>query len=55
MKLSSNSSCIDAANGEEAPSLDLEGANRFNVVNISNSDIGTPNNTDMGACQYSGE
>ncbi|MFH1282158.1 MAG: C25 family cysteine peptidase, partial [bacterium] len=47
--LKSHSPCIDAANGDEATDEDFDNKPRFNDRNVSNTGVGTPEYTDIGA------
>ncbi|MCU0663534.1 MAG: hypothetical protein MUC50_14550 [Myxococcota bacterium] len=53
--LQSGSPCIDAANGDVAPQLDLDGLSRYDDPLTPNTGAGTPNYADMGAYEYQGE
>jgi hypothetical protein len=51
VRLSSDSPCIDAANGPEAPTLDLEGNARVDDPSTANTGLGPPW-ADMGAYEF---
>ncbi|MFC1677795.1 right-handed parallel beta-helix repeat-containing protein [Planctomycetota bacterium] len=44
-----SSPCVDAADGNSAPSTDIVGRSRIDVDGISNTGIGNPDYVDMGA------
>jgi hypothetical protein len=52
--LKSGSPCIDAANGDMSPPLDLDGFSRFDDPSTPNTGTGTPNYADMGCYEYRG-
>ncbi|MHC4867720.1 MAG: PKD domain-containing protein, partial [Planctomycetota bacterium] len=49
LRLSPNSPCIDAADGDTAPSADMVGLSRVDCNIVSNSGAGDPDYADMGA------
>jgi hypothetical protein len=51
-RLQSGSPCIDAADGDAAPSLDLDGNPRTDDPETPNTGCGTPAYVDMGAFEY---
>ncbi len=52
LHLSAGSPCIDAANGDTAPSTDLDGNARFDDTGTTDTGTGTPPYADMGAYEY---
>ncbi len=52
--LNPNSPCIDAANEQVAPALDLDGHPRYDDPNTPNSGYNNLNYVDMGAYEYQG-
>jgi hypothetical protein len=46
------SPCIDAANGDTSPTLDLDGNPRVDSSTTPNTGVGTPDYVDMGAFEY---
>ena len=46
------SPCIDTADGDVAPATDIDGRPRFNDPSTSNTGVGTPAYTDMGAYEF---
>ena len=52
LQLRGGSPCIDAANGDMAPSLDFRGRTRVDDPDILNTGIGNPIYADMGAFEY---
>ena len=52
--LQNTSPCIDAANGTAATLSDFDGNGRVDVIAITNTGIGTPAYTDMGAYENQG-
>ncbi|HPS56228.1 MAG TPA: choice-of-anchor Q domain-containing protein, partial [Sedimentisphaerales bacterium] len=52
LMLSSNSPGIDAANGNEAPLIDILGNSRYDDPYTTNTGIGTPDYVDIGAYEY---
>ena len=50
--ISSGSPCIDAGDGDSAPTLDILGNARVDDPNTSNTGTGTPVYTDIGAYEY---
>jgi len=53
--LSSGSPCVDAANGDLAPELDIEGFSRWDDPDVTNTGVGTPDYADMGAYERQAE
>ncbi|MHC4154169.1 MAG: right-handed parallel beta-helix repeat-containing protein [Planctomycetota bacterium] len=47
-----DSPCVDAADGDAAPSTDILGLARFDVIDVNNTGIGEPNYADMGAYEF---
>jgi hypothetical protein len=43
---------IDAADGDAAPELDIEGNPRVDDTATANTGVGTPSYADMGAYEY---
>ncbi len=52
LRLSSTSPCIDAANGDLAPTADLDDNGLVDIPGITNSGVGTPDYADMGAYEH---
>jgi hypothetical protein len=52
--LDSDSTCIDAGDGADAPTLDILGRARYDDENTSNTGTGTPAYTDMGCYEFQG-
>jgi len=52
--IDSGSPCIDASDGDEAPSEDLDGNSRYDDPNTSNTGTGTPDYADIGSYEYQG-
>ena len=52
LHLSAGSPCIDAANGDVAPSTDLDGNPRADDPTVTDTGIGAPAYTDIGAYEY---
>jgi VCBS repeat-containing protein len=52
--IGSGSPCIDAADGGEAPSTDMEGNGRVDDPNTTNTGTGTPDYADIGSYEYQG-
>lgn len=50
--LEAGAPCIDAADGDEAPALDMDGNPRVDDPSTANTGGGTPNYADMGALEY---
>ncbi len=50
--IGSSSSCIDAADGDAAPSTDIDGYSRVDDTSVSNTGVGDPNYVDIGAYEY---
>jgi len=50
--LQATSPCIDAGDGDAAPSTDYLGAARVDVPTVTNTGTGTPAYTDIGAYEY---
>jgi len=48
-RLLPTSPCIDSANGDEAPGLDITGRPRWDHPEAANTGVGTPDYADMGA------
>jgi len=53
--LSAGSPCIDSANGDLAPELDIEGFSRWDDPDVTNTGVGDPDYADMGAYERQGE
>ncbi|MHC4498877.1 MAG: right-handed parallel beta-helix repeat-containing protein, partial [Planctomycetota bacterium] len=49
LRLMPDSPCVDAADGNAAPSVDILGLGRVDVNDVNNSGTGSPNYVDMGA------
>ena len=49
LRLLADSPCIDAADGNNAPSADILNLGRVDIGDINNTGIGTPNYADIGA------
>ncbi len=49
LRLGEGSPCIDAADGDAAPALDIEGNSRWDDPSATDTGTGTPSYTDMGA------
>lgn len=54
IELGAGSPCIDAADGDAAPVLDIAGRARYDDPATGNSGTGTPSYADMGAWEYQG-
>lgn len=54
LRLSAGSPCIDAADGDVAPELDIEGNPRYDDPATANSGTGMCTYVDMGAYEYQG-
>ncbi len=52
--IDSSSPCIDAADGDEAPSGDIDGYSRYDDPSTSNTGVGDPNYVDIGCYEYQG-
>jgi predicted outer membrane repeat protein len=52
LSLSAGSPCIDAADGDVAPELDIDGNARVDDPDTPNTGVGAPDYTDMGAYEY---
>lgn len=52
LHLGPGSPCIDAADGDEAPEVDLEGSPRVDDPSTPDTGMGTPPYADMGAYEY---
>lgn len=52
LHLQGGSPCIDAADGDVAPTLDKDGHHRFDDPGTANTGTGTPNYADIGAYEY---
>jgi hypothetical protein len=52
--IASGSPCIDADNGNVAPSTDIDGHSRYDDPYTTNTGIGTPNYADIGSFEYTG-
>ncbi|MHC4084938.1 MAG: right-handed parallel beta-helix repeat-containing protein [Planctomycetota bacterium] len=54
LRLMADSPCVDAADGNTAPSLDSLGLGRIDINDVNNTGTGTPDYTDIGAyeCGY---
>jgi len=50
-RLLPTSSCIDSADGDLAPALDMNGNPRFDHPDVANTGVGTPPYADMGALE----
>jgi parallel beta-helix repeat protein len=55
LRLKASSACIDAADGNSAPSIDIMGQARIDVDYVENTGIGDPNYTDVGAYEFMGD
>ncbi|HEY9160633.1 MAG TPA: Ig-like domain-containing protein [Desulfomonilia bacterium] len=51
-RLQANSPCIDAADGDSAPALDLNGQARLDILSIANTGTGLITYADMGVYEY---
>jgi hypothetical protein len=51
-RLQSDSPCIDAGDGNNAPLLDIEGNTRYDNAPTINTGTGIPEYTDIGAFEY---
>jgi hypothetical protein len=49
LQLTADSNCIDAADGDAAPSADILGYGRVDMNDVDNNGVGEPNYVDMGA------
>ena len=54
LRLLSGSPCIDAANGDVAPVVDIIGQARFDYLARANTGTGSPNYADIGAYEFPG-
>lgn len=54
-RLKNSSPCIDAGDGSQAPTTDLEGNPRVDDPNTENTGIGVPDYVDIGAFEYQPE
>jgi hypothetical protein len=52
LQLSALSPCIDAADGDLAPAVDLIGNPRVDIATVTNGGVGTPDYVDIGAYEY---
>ena len=52
LTLQSDSPCIDAANGDMAPLLDIEGSSRYDFLTVANTGTGIIDYADMGAYEF---
>jgi hypothetical protein len=50
--LKTNSPCIDAADGDSAPAIDMDGQPRLDILTITNTGTGLIPYTDMGVYEY---
>lgn len=52
LRLKPDSNCIDAADGEAAPSFDIRGFGRVDINDVNNTGRGYPNYADIGAYEF---
>jgi len=52
LRLTIDSNCIDAADGNAAPATDILGFGRFDVGSVDNNGVGDPNYADIGAYEF---
>ncbi len=52
LRLMPESPCVDAANGDVAPSTDILGHSRIDVNDVNNTGTGSPNYADLGTYEY---
>jgi len=52
LRLTINSPCIDAADGDVAPSIDILGMGRVDIAGVNNTGVSEPNYTDIGAYEF---
>ena len=55
LRLTADSNCIDAADGDAAPSRDILNLWRVDINDVNNKGTGDPNYADMGAYEFSPE
>jgi hypothetical protein len=53
-RLQTGSPCVDAGDGDAAPTLDMDGNPRVDITAKPNTGTGTPDCTDMGAYEFQG-
>ncbi len=54
LRLTADSNCIDAADGDAAPSTDMLGLERLDISDVNNTGSGEPNYADIGAYEVFG-
>jgi len=53
-RLLDTSPCIDAANGDAAPTTDFDDNPRYDDTSVTDTGVGSPTYTDMGAFEFQG-